>query len=212
MEKAAIIKALEELRKEKKRKFVQSVDLIINLKDIDLKIPENRIDLPVVLPKAPKKMQVLAFIGPETIDQAKFCDLAIEEKNFSDYEGKKAKIRKLAKEYDWFIGQTNLMPAIAKIFGRVLGPRKKMPNPKIGAVFPPKAHLKPLVDKLKKTIWLRSDTQLSIKGIIGKENMSNEEIAENAEAVYKTLLEKINKENIKSILIKFTMSKPIEIK
>jgi ribosomal protein L1 len=53
----------------------------------------------------------------------------------------------------------------------------------------------------------------SIKLPIGKQNMKDEEIVENIMAVYRELMKVLpkNKENIKNIEVKFTMTKPIKI-
>ena len=49
--KENIQKALEELRKnKKKRNFKESLELIIKLKELDLKKPENRINQTIILP------------------------------------------------------------------------------------------------------------------------------------------------------------------
>lgn len=49
--KENIQKSLEELRKnKKKRNFKESLELIIKLKDLDLKKPENRINQTIILP------------------------------------------------------------------------------------------------------------------------------------------------------------------
>ena len=61
MDNAQIQKALQELRKQSKRKFNQSYDLIINLKDHDVK--QNPVDFFVNLhhPKG-NKVKVAAFV------------------------------------------------------------------------------------------------------------------------------------------------------
>ena len=54
---------------------------------------------------------------------------------------------------------------------------------------------------------------MAIKLGVGKENMSYDELAENVEAVLKGL-EKLlprGRDNIKEVLVKFTMSKPVKL-
>ena len=91
-----------------------------------------------------KKAKVCALIGPELEQQAKqVCDSVVLSDSFDRFKDKKD-IKKLADSFDFFIAQANIMPKIATAFGRVFGPRGKMPNPKAGCVVPPNANLKPL--------------------------------------------------------------------
>ena len=55
--------------------------------------------------------------------------------------------------------------------------------------------------------------EASIKLAVGKENMKDEEIFENINTIYKEIIKTLprNKENVKNIEIKLTMTKPIKI-
>jgi large subunit ribosomal protein L1 len=216
MQKENILKALTELRKNStKKNFNQSIDLVINLKELDLKKPENQVDVYAQITHSKSKpVKTCAIIGPELMATAKEnCETIITVDDFPEYQENKRKLIKLAKEHDFFIAQATIMPQIAKAFGRVLGTRGKMPNPKAGCVVPPKANLKPLVEKLKKTVRLVAKTQYCIKVTPGDEKMSDDQLAENILNVYNTAIGKLSQEerNIKNMLIKFTMSKPVEI-
>jgi len=207
------IKKLREINK--KRNFVQTAELQVALKDIDLTKVENRIEDSVILPHGlGKKRKVCAFVGPETYEEAKqIFDKVILVDEFSKYDKKAAK--KLAREYDFFVAQANIMPQVARYFGRYLGPLNKMPNPKLGLLFPPKgAKLKDLYDKLQKSVAIVVKKAPLAYVPFGVESMKDEELAENLETLYKYLLDKLpNKEgNIKRAVIKFTMSKPVRIK
>jgi len=60
IDRKLILKAVEEAKKNaKKRKFTQTIDLVINLKEIDLKIPENRINELLELPEVNLKYKVI---------------------------------------------------------------------------------------------------------------------------------------------------------
>ena len=105
------------------------------------------------------------------------------------------------------------MPKVATIFGKVLGSRGKMPNPKAGCVVPPNANLKALTETLRKTTKVSAKLQPSVKVMVGREDMPDEQIAENMMVIYTNVLSKLPQEtfNIKSILLKFTMSPPVKI-
>ncbi len=192
-----------------KRKFAQSVDLIFNLKDLDLKRPEEQLDVWVPLANdRGKAVKIGAFVGPEMQVQAKTaCETVITHDEFKKYEGKKKEIRKLAKTHDMFIAQANIMPDVAKFFGRVLGPRGKMPNPKAGCVVPPNANLKALTEKLKKMIHVVAKIQLSAKCSVGKEDMQDDKLIENIMTVYNAVIHSLPQElnNVKSVLLKLSM-------
>jgi large subunit ribosomal protein L1 len=213
MNKQEIMKALQELRKTKKKNFLQSVDLIITLKELNLKKPEENVDFYMSLPvNALKKRKICIFAGAELADQAKkFCDTIITEPDFDKYD-KKA-IKKLAETHDFFIAQANLMVKIASKFGRILGTRGKMPNPKAGCVIPPKGNVQAVVEKLQTLILLKSKKSPVVHATIGKEDSSDEDLTKNALVVFDQVIHHLPKEidNIKNVFIKFTMSKPVKI-
>ena len=95
---------------------------------------------------------------------------------------------------------------IATVFGRFLGPKGKMPNPKIGSILPPNANVKPLIDKLRKTVNLATKNEPTIKCSVGKEDM-DEGVIDNILTVYNSVIQKLpnEKQNIKSVLLKLTM-------
>ena len=197
-----------------KRNFKQSYDLIINLKGLDLKKPEHQVDTFVTLPHLRgKKIKVCALVGAELAEQSKnVCDFAVLSDDFDKYKDKKD-IKKLANSYDFFIAQANIMPKVATIFGRVFGPRGKMPNPKAGCVVPPNANLKPLYEKLQKTVRVSAKTAPLVQCAIGSEDTNANDIADNGLIIYNSLLQALPNErhNIKDIYIKLTMGKPVKV-
>ncbi len=215
MEKKQFIEAIQALKALPKRKFKQTYDFVINLRQLDLKKPEEQIELWVKLPfDKGKPTKIGALVGPELAEQAKAnCDIVIMHDDFPRYAADKKGIKKLARTYDYFIAQANIMPDVAKTFGRVFGPRGKMPNPKAGCVVPPNANLKALTENLRKTIKVSAKIQPSAKAMVGKEDMPDEQIAENIMAVWSSVLPKLPQEafNIKSVLLKLTMSQPVKI-
>lgn len=206
---AAIKKAREN---SKERKFNQTFDLIINLKDINLK--KDKVDLFVDLHyDRGKKMKVCALVGPELMDPAKeACDHVVAYDDFSDLD--KKKIRELANSYDYFIGQATIMPKIAQTFGRVLGPLGKMPNPKAGCVVPPNANLKTVYDKLQRKVRLNATKQPVIQCAVGAEKQDDEKVADNYLTVHRALVANLpnGQNNIKTNFIKLTMGPAIEVK
>ena len=213
MDKEKIKKVLEELNKEKKRKFSQSYDLIINLKDFDIK--SNPINFFATLHyQRGKKVSTCALVGQGLADKAKgVCDFVVSEKDFAKYKDDKKEVQNLAKKYDFFIAQANLMAQVATVFGKVLGPKGKMPNPKAGCVVPPGADMKGVVDKLQKMVKLQTKNAPIIQCIAGNETMPEEEVIDNILSIYSALIKQLPNEanNVKEVLIKKTMSKPMKV-
>jgi large subunit ribosomal protein L1 len=218
MNKNEALDVIKNLRKDhEKKKFVQMIDLVINLQDLDFKKPEHQIDFYITLPyNIGKKKKIAALVDVDLFDEAKsVCDTTIPLHQFEEFAKDKKKIKKLAKQNDFFIAQSTIMTKIAATFGRVLGPKNKMPNPKAGCVVLPKTNLKPLYDKLQKTVRILARAKPIIQVSIGREDMSDEQLAENLFAVYDQVIHRLPKErnNLKNIFIKTTMgpAKKVEV-
>ncbi len=221
MKKSDVIKAITKLREEeknrkKKRAFLQSFDLSIALKGINFKKPENKIDLIVQLPHPKTKdLKICALVDKELVGEAKkHCSLVIEKKDFGEYKSNPRKTRKLARTYDFFIAQANIMADIALTFGKFLGSKRKMPNPKAGLIVPPTAKLEALVKKLNKTIIISQSKAPVINLKLGTEDMPDEELAENVLSVYNAVEHALpgGKNQIRAVYVKFTMSKPVKVR
>ena len=213
MNKETFSKALKEVKENsKERKFKQTLDLIINFKELDLK--KNNIDVFITLPASKgKETKVCIMVDEDLKEKAKeAADKIILKEELTKLD--KKEIKTLAKEYDFFISQANLMGQVATTLGRILGPLGKMPNPKVGGVITPQADVKNVVQKFKKTVRIMTKNEPSIKVAIGKEDMEETDILANITSIYDHILPLLPKgeHNIKSILLKTTMGKPIKIK
>ncbi len=211
-DKETVEKVKQALDESKKldRKFKQTIDLVVNLKHVDLSVPKNRIEEEIQLPKGRgKKAKVGLFASGELAVKAKkHVDLLIKPEEIEDYSKDKKNFKKIAEEHDFFIAEAPLMPTIGKSLGTVLGPRGKMPKP-----VPPGADVSDLVKNLRGTVRIRSKTNNTFHAIAGSEDMSSEEIAENIDTILRrieTSLER-GRMNIKSVYIKTTMGPTVRI-
>ena len=124
-EEQSFLNAIEKIKSsEKKVNFDQTVDLLINLKEFDVRREAFNTFIPV--PNKIKDKKIAGFFEKDS----KIID-AIKKDQFSKYKDKKD-IKKLIKNYDFFVANAKLMPAVATSFGRVLGPVGKMPSPQLG--------------------------------------------------------------------------------
>jgi large subunit ribosomal protein L1 len=216
MQKSEIIEALKKAKTESpKRNFKQSYDLVMNLTGLDMKKTEHQVDQFIQLHYAPgRKVRVCALVGPELKDAAtQAVDMVILSDDFDKYAQNKKLTKKLASDYQFFIGQANIMPKIASAFGRVLGSRGKMPNPKAGLIVPPNANLKPLHEKLQKTVRATARTAPVLQCLIGKEDMPEDQLADNAMMIYNTVINVLpgGENNVRNVFVKLTMGKPAKV-
>jgi large subunit ribosomal protein L1 len=210
--KQEILEAVKKAKDESKpRNFTQSVDVVINIKDLDVKKPENRIDEEVFLPKGRGKEVKIAFIADgELAVQAKNAgaDLVITKSELEDMGKNRKDAKKIANQYNFFVAQADLMPLVGRFLGPVLGPRKKMPKP-----VPASAKPDPILERLKSTVKIRIKDQPVIQAMVGSHEMDDEMIAENIEAVMGILDRNLEKgrNQIKSMYVKTSMGPVVKV-
>jgi len=198
--KMKIEEALKAL-KESKRNFKQKIDLIINLKNIDLKKPENRIKKEIILPYGKGEPAKVCVISEDNFSKEKIEALAQSKKE----------AKKFVKSYDFFLASPSLMPVIGKSLGKYMAPLDKIPQP-----LPPNATndvIENIIKIKEKSVKFALKSGLNIQLSVGNEDMKDEEIIENIKTVIKEVEKALPKGSaqIKNIMIKKTMSKPIKI-
>lgn len=208
-----LLQAIEEAKsKSQKRNFIQSIELIINLKDIDPKKPENRIQEIIELPHSPGKENKICIIASGEIAlkaRKAGANLVIERWELEALAGDKKRRKDLARTYDFFIAEAPLMPLVGRVLGATLGPGGKMPAP-----VPPTADIKQHIERHRKTVLVRMRGQPVLQCRVGTEKMSNKEIAENVQATIKRIEGKLKRgaQNVRSIYLKSTMGPPVKVK
>lgn len=194
----------------KKRKFSQTWDLSINVKGMNLKRPENRLNLEYLLPAGRGKEVKIGVIADELAAQAKTkgADAVIRKGEIDTLAKDKKKMKKLANDMTWFLGEVTLMAQIGKSLGAVLGPRGKVPKP-----IPPKADVGVFITRARNTVRVALKDSPVIHIPLGSEAMSDEDIVKNLDGVINFVKEKLPKgvNNIRSAYVKLTMGKPVKI-
>jgi large subunit ribosomal protein L1 len=203
-EKSTVTAVQKALESAKKRKFTETVELAINLKDVDLSIPKNRIQDDIILPNGRgKAVRVCVIGGGELALKAKaVADLVITPEELGTIADNKKDAKKIANSTDYFIAEAPLMAVVGKRLGTVLGPRGKMPKP-----IPPGADPTGMIENLRKSVSIRTKDRMTFHAPVGTADMDPEKIADNIEAIMKrveTRLEK-GKMNIASSYVKTTM-------
>ena len=193
-----------------KHNFDQSVDLTIVLKDIDIKrgFTFNEV---VQLPNSPSKTSTVCVVASgEMGSRAKkaSADRVIEPEELDRLGTNKKEAKKVAKNYDFFLSDTALMPIVGKSLGQYLGPKGKMPTP-----MPYGAPIDNILDRFRTSVRVRVRNQLNVSTKIGDEKMQDKQLIENASTILSLIEKKLPQgdKNIRNMLIKFTMSKPADL-
>jgi large subunit ribosomal protein L1 len=190
-----------------KRKFSQSFELILKLKDVDVKKTDLNINEVVFLPnKLADLSKVCVFASGDNALRAERAgaDKVIEGAELDRLASEKRKAKRLARDYQFFLADTSLMPKIGRILGQFLGPKGRMPAP-----VPPNAPLEAMLSRYRTAVRVKSRGSLSVAGKVGDESLENSKVADNALAVISQVEKKLpnGEKNIQSLMVKKTMGK-----
>lgn len=203
---AELVKKGKEQSKE--RKFTQSVEVIVKLKEVDPKKTDLNINEVVFLPHPATKKAKVCFIGTGDLAvrarNAK-ADLVMDPSQLENYAGNKKDAKKLARSYDFFLADTALMPRIGRVLGQSLGPKGKIPTP-----VPPNAPIEAMIQRMRTAVRVRSRGSLGVAAKVGESTLSEPQLADNILAAVQAVAKKLpsGDKNIKTIMVKTTMGKP----
>jgi large subunit ribosomal protein L1 len=206
-----IIDALAKAREAApERGFEQSIDLTVNLRELDMRRPENRINLRIHLPNGVGSKKVLVFASGDLALRARRAgaESIIEPPELQEMASDKKAAKKRLKGFDVFIAEAPLMPTVGRVVGPILGPKGKMPTP-----VPPQAPIDDIIERERRAIILRSRDRPILQCIVGNEGMDDEKIAENMENVLSSLTAALRRGmgNIRSIYLKLTMGSAVKV-
>ncbi|MFH0817024.1 MAG: 50S ribosomal protein L1 [Candidatus Micrarchaeota archaeon] len=210
MKQEDIMKALNTCLEDKgKRKFTQSVEFVLNFKDVDFTKQTSRLNLSVALPNGTGKVVKLAVFaeGQLALDAKKLgADLIMSGADIPELAKNKIKLKLLMKDHVFF-AQPNLMMQVGKNLGQVMGVKDKLPKPIVGG------SLDKLAEAEKRTIKLKSKGKyLPVAScLVGNETMPPEKLVENITSVYDAVSNSVGKQSLKSAYVKLTMGKPVRV-
>jgi large subunit ribosomal protein L1 len=196
---------------ERKIKFEQSFDVVVNFrkKELDVSKPENRLNQELVLPNPlipPPK--ICAFGDGEFAEKVTEAgaERVISKDDIPNIGEEKKERKSLAKNYEFFIAAVDTMPLIGRYLGQALGSRGKMPRP-----FPPQTDLSAIVNQYHRTVRIRMRNTPTFHVKVGHIKMSDREIADNILAVINFVDSKGFSARVGSIMVKMTMGPAIEL-
>lgn len=203
--KEAVIKIKKEAE-EKKKGFVQSVDLQIKLKNYD-PAKDPRFNASFKLPnKIKPRMRICVMGDIKHVEQAK--ELNLEALNVDQIKGlnkNKKKVKKMAKNYHIFLASASLIKKIPKLMGPGLSRAGKFPT-----VIPNTASVSQKIDDVQKTIKFQLKKEICLGSSVGDVSMTEDEITQNVAMAINFLASLLKKkwQNIGSVFLKGTMTKP----
>jgi large subunit ribosomal protein L1 len=206
VERAKIIQAVKTaVEKAPKRKFSESVDITVNLKNIDMAQPKNRIDETILLPHGTGRKVGIAVLGKGDITtQAKEAgvDLIIGPEEIERLGGAPREARTVAGKYRFFLAETGVMPQVGRFLGPRLGPRGRMPTP-----IPAGTDIRPMVERLRNSVKIRTKDKKTFHVKVGSTEMPPEQIADNIDAVLRRVESVLEQGpmNVRSVFVKTTM-------
>jgi len=186
------------------RNFRETVDLAINLRDLDLNDPANRVDESIVLPAGTgQETTIVVFADGETAVRAReVADEVYDADDLEELGDDEDAAKDLADEADFFVAEASMMQDIGRLLGTVLGPRGKMPTP-----LQPDDDVVEVVNRMMNTVQVRSRDRRTFHTRVGAEDMDPEEIADNIDVILRRLHGSLEKGplNLDSVYVKTTM-------
>ncbi|MDA4117436.1 MAG: 50S ribosomal protein L1 [Thaumarchaeota archaeon] len=194
------------------KKFPESVEAILTFRDVDPKKNDLNINETVYLPHPGSHRASICFVGSgDLLLRAKNAgvDGVVEPAKLESYAGNKKEAKSLAKQYDFFLADTALMPRIGRILGQYMGPRGKIPTP-----VPPNAQIEGMINRTRSAVRVRSRGSLGVGAKVGDRKLSDEQITDNIVAMIQAVQKKLpnGDKNIKTVTVKTSMGKPVKAK
>lgn len=161
-------------------KFDGTVNVAFKL-NLDPKQADQQIRASLVLPHGTgKTKRILAIVKGDKAEEAKAAG--------ADFVGAEDLLTKMDKEnwfdFDIIVASPDMMPVLGR-YGKKLGPKGLMPNPKTGTVTP---NIKGVIENIKKgQIEYRLDKEANIHSVIGKVSFDDKKLVENFNALYDAL-------------------------
>lgn len=209
---AQLAEVVKKGKESKERKFPESIEAILTFKEVDPKKTDLNINETVYLPHPGSHRATICFIGSgDLLLRAKNAgvDGTLEPSQLENYAGNKSSAKKLARQYDFFLADTGLMPRIGKILGQSLGPKGKIPTP-----VPPNAPIEAMINRTRTAVRVRSRAALSVASKVGDRKIPDADLAENILAMVAAVQKKLpnGDRNIKTVMVKTSMGKPAKSK
>lgn len=209
---AQITEGLQAILKGKKeRKFTESVELQVGLKDYDPQ-KDKRFAGSVRLPHIPRPGLKICLIGDaKHLDIVKAQNIQVDAVDFDflkTFNKDKKLVKKWAKQYTMLLASDSLVKKIPTVLGPILNRIGMFPQ-----VVTHNEDLRTKVDDSRASIKFQLKKVTCLAVAIGNEKMTEEELRQNISMGVNFLASLLKKgwHNLKSVHIKTTMGKPFKL-
>jgi len=207
----AVAGILKHALEEKKRGFLETVELQIALKNYD-PVRDKRFSGTIKLPSVPRPKFTVCVLGNQKhCDEAKAAGVPFLNVDALTKLKKNNKlVKKLANQYHAFLASADLIKKIPRILGPGLNKAGKFP-----AVLGNNDNIADKVNEQKASIkfQLKSKKNMCLGVPIGNVSMTPDEIAANTTLAINFLVSLLKKnwQNVKRLYVKSTMGPPFRI-
>jgi len=195
--------------KEKQRKFLETVELQITLKNYDPQ-KDKRFSGTVKLPNIPRPKQQICVIGDAAHnDEAESKGVPhMSADDLKKLNKDKKLVKKLAKKYDAFLASESLIKQIPRLLGPGLNKAGKFPT-----MLTHQDDMLGKVNDIKATIKFQMKKVLCLNVAVGNVGMTEDQLVQNMNLAINFLVSLLKKnwQNVKSLTVKSTMGKPQRI-
>jgi len=194
---------------EKKRGFLETIELQIGLKNYDPQ-KDKRFAGVIKLPHIPRPKLRVCVLG-DAFHTEKAAGLGLDYKNadgLKAFNKNKKLIKKFAKKYHQFVASESLIKQIPRLLGPGLNKAGKFPT-----VVLPSEDLGSKVDEMKANVKFQLKKVLCLNVAVGHCGMEQQQIVENLKLAINFLVSLLKKnwQNVKVLYVKSTMGKPFRL-
>merc|ERR1711997_290797 len=201
--KDSVAELLKHSLETKKRRFTETIDLQIGLKNYDPQ-KDKRFSGTVKLRHVPRpKFSVCMFGDQQHCDEAKAKGIPfMSAEDLKKLNKQKKLVKKLAKKYDAFMASESLIKQIPRLLGPGLNKAGKFPSLLTHA-----DDIEDKVNDLKSTIKFQMKKVLCLNVAIGNLSMDEDQLVQNIHLAINFLVSLLKKhwQNVRSLYIKSTM-------
>jgi len=195
--------------KAKKRKFVETIELQIVLKNYDTQ-KDKRFAGSIKLPNVPRPRMSCCILGDaKHVDAAKAAGIpCMDVEALKALNKDKKKVKKLAQKYNFFLASPTLLKQIPRLLGPTMHKLGKFPT-----LLEAGEDITEKIDSIRGTVKFQLKKVLTLGVAVAHVEMSEDQCYANIMITVNFLVSLLKKnwQNIKTLNIKSTMGKPKRI-